>query len=121
MKKHYKKYYNWRAEHPGDWHFQIETGGYFRSIRTFCEIRRNVGDYTDLRDEKIRYRDRTGNKMLDAWNDYPISKGCGRSWKTFTKHRKQWMVRRDPEPLIPSWWYKYGPWVWDRPWKGSFR
>lgn len=130
MKKHYKKTYRLRdrncedrSRHEKDWSYSLEHGGYHRAIRTFPEIRRNAGDKTDLRGEKIRYRNRSAADMLDAWNDYPISKGWGRSWKTYTKHRKQWMTGRDPAPKLPDWWTSWPlrARYYDLPWLGSFR
>lgn len=120
MKHHYNKEYTWGSTHPGDWRYDLKAGGYHRAVRTFPEIRRNVSDKTEYRNEKIRYRDRSAGHMLDAWNDFPISRNYGRSWKDYTKYRKQWMRCREPEPVVPRWMRSYGRY-WDLPWIGGYR
>jgi hypothetical protein len=73
-------------------------GGYYRSIHTFPEIRRNVGDATDYRDVAKFARARRNNGNLNSWNDFGRSRQYKASWKDFTRYKKQWMVSSDPKP-----------------------
>lgn len=105
MKSQYRKYKNrWAGKHPGEFHYEHVKRSYYRRIRTFPELRRLAGDKADY--EHASYidvgRNRGRNsKMLDAWNDFPKKRTSGnaRSWKDFTKHKKQWMVSDDPKPI----------------------
>jgi hypothetical protein len=104
MKKNYKKVMRYRAKHDGDFYYEWIGHGYHRPIRTFNEIRQNECDRTDFRQEHIpcSVRARRNDHVLDAWNDVHRSREYGKSWKHFTRHRKQWMVGRDPSPSACS-------------------
>ena len=101
MKTGYRKEFCYRSKEKNDWHYSSLRAGYYRKIRTFPELRRNAADAVDYRDEPHidvkRGRGRNSNK-LDAWNDFPVSRTGGRSWKDYTRHRKQWMTGDDPKP-----------------------
>lgn len=104
MKPNYRKEFSWRAKHPRDFCYDSVQGGYYRQIRTIQEIRRNIGDYTDFRaDPHIDVKRGRGrnSSMLDSWNDFPVSRRGKKSWKDFTRHKKQWMVGGDPKPVLP--------------------
>jgi hypothetical protein len=112
MKKNYKKVMSYRAKHDGDFHYEWTGHGYHRPIRTFNEVRQNEGDRSDFRRERIpcAVRARRNDHTLNAWNDFNRSRNYGKSWKHFTRHRKQWMIGNDPapEPYVPL----IGGWVW---------
>lgn len=65
--------------------FQKRWGGMFRRMRTQQERRRNAGDRTDY-----GYQGRR-KSIPSAWDDIPYSRLGGKSWKDYTRHRRQWM------------------------------
>lgn len=107
MKKHYRKVACFRATEPG--HFYYCTHNYHRPVRTVGEIRAYLGLLADgrtdddMRDLKIFPRAARGPYELDAWNDFAISRSWKKSWKDFTKNRKQWMMGDEP-PIDPNGW-----------------
>lgn len=115
MKPRYRKTTHRRPKNEGDWYYDDVRGGYYRRIRTIQELRRNCGDAVDFRDEphvEIKSGRGRTHTMLDAWNDFPVSRRGGRSWKDYTRHKKQWMVGADPKPSIPSPRRGWGMLVW---------
>jgi hypothetical protein len=78
--------------------FYCKAYGYHRRVRTFGEIRANVGAFCDeeLRDLKVYPRRCRSAKELDAWNDFGVTRNYKKSWKDFTKLRKQWMMGGEP-------------------------
>lgn len=70
--------------------------GYFRSIQTFPERRDN--DFFDTHDEdrkmyRIKFRRARSSGMIpNSWDDIHVSREGGKSWKDYSKCRKQWMV-----------------------------
>lgn len=107
MKKHYRKIARWNATEPGDFYYC--THNYHRPIRTVAEIRANLGLIADgrtdddLRGLHIFPRGARGSYELDSWNDFAISRNWKKSWKDFTKNRKQWMMGDEP-PIDPNGW-----------------
>ncbi|UTC28396.1 hypothetical protein GURKE_03760 [Brevundimonas phage vB_BpoS-Gurke] len=61
---------------------------YFRHPRTMQERRRNAGD---VHDRVVSVR---GNRkhLPSSWDDIMASRRAGKSWKDFTRYRKQWMM-----------------------------
>lgn len=57
----------------------------WRQVRTFSEIRQHYHALDD--GQKVRRR-----RLLipTVWDDRTISRNWGRSWKDYTKRRKQW-------------------------------
>ncbi len=104
MKPNYRKVFSYRAKHAGDFYYDFTAGGYHRGVRTINELRQNYGDRVDLRDMPRSAHPRRCRNFseLDAWNDFSRSRDYGKSWKHFTRHRKQWMVAADPKP-VPRW------------------
>ena len=102
MKTKYRKVMRPRAEHAGDFWYVWNGRGYHRPIKTFNEIRQNICDQCDLRGEprSCQPRARRSRVELDAWNDECRDRNYGKSWKHFTRHRKQWMVGSDPKPRV---------------------
>lgn len=105
MKTQYRKYVDdWRKDSPGNFYYTLVSKGYYRRIRTISELRRRAADDVDF--PHVSYIDTGRNrgrntKMLDAWNDFPRARcrNNPRSWKDYTKHKKQWMVGNDPAPI----------------------
>ncbi len=100
MKKQYTKCLQWRAKHPGDFYYEHRAVYMHRQMRTFSEARAWVAADTDpeLRDLKVYPRPKRNPHWLDPWGDYTVCRNFGKSWKDYTRHRKQWMVADDPEP-----------------------
>lgn len=99
MKAKYRKVMRRRAEHSGDFCYVWNGSGYDRPIKTFNEVRQNVRDWHDLRDQphSCMPRARRGRYAIDAYNAERRGRNYGRSWKHYTRHCKQWMVGRDPK------------------------
>lgn len=79
----------------GDFYYEIITNRYYRPIRTKQEIARNVGDLCDARHEyrgmHIKgIRPCRGNGPLNSWNDFSRVRCWKKSWKDFTRQKKQW-------------------------------
>lgn len=100
MKQQYQKVLKFRAKHNGDFYYEWTGSGYYRPIGTFSEVRQNTGDANDFQKEEIKCRVRAKRSMrnLDPWQDFARSQNYGKSWKQYTRHRKQWMVKDDPKP-----------------------
>lgn len=93
MKPQYKKVDAWWRKNRST-HYVHAYSGYHRDIRTWSEARQNHYAIADLRDEyEFDYKIRKSRNLhdLDPWNDYPIRRNYGRSWKDYTKNHKQWM------------------------------
>lgn len=106
MKTHYVKKLTHDAKDEGDFYYSRRYGGYYRRIRTFQEIRQNEAH---LREHGQGCGIRLGrnNATLNSWNDFMVSRQYKKTWKDFTRYRKQWMVGDDPAPIPPrhrSWW-----------------
>ena len=88
MKKHYVKKPNWNNT---SWYYYIDYH-YHRQICTANELRQHSCAKTDRRADRLNYkiRGRRSPAYLDSWNDFNISKNYGKSWKHFTKQKKQW-------------------------------
>lgn len=101
MKTKYRKVYGFRAEHEGDFMYVWNGKGYHRPIQTFNEIRQNTNARRELRGlpRSAQPRGSRSRCELDAWNDENRGRDYGRSWKDYTRHRKQWMVGNDPKPV----------------------
>lgn len=84
----------WTIYHaePGDPYpcrrFRHRWRRYFRHPHTMQERRRNAGDAHD-REFCVRGRRK---HLPSAWDDLMASRRGGKSWKDFTRHRKQWMM-----------------------------
>lgn len=96
-----KKTLTWRRGHRADEYVYVHVGPFYhRHVRTFPEIRRNCADVNEYRETKMRgIRPCRGNVYLNAWNDWNVSRNYGKSWKDFTKNRKQWM---DTGEVVPD-------------------
>jgi len=106
MKKDYTKVWGWFATHPGDFYYKHVSGGYGRSLRTFQEQRRNTCDLADrdLADLGVKVRRSRAGNHLNPWNLERCATRYGaKTWKDFTRHKKQWGVARDPKPEWGSW------------------
>lgn len=98
QKKHYRKikqeYYfsHWRGEWKERYNqsmlgkYDIKYS-YFRSIHTKNEYKQNCWAI----DDGYHVRGRRRN-LPNAWDDVRISRAWKRSWKDFTKCKKQYMV-----------------------------
>jgi hypothetical protein len=86
LKPHYRRY-----DHRRGWGYQPRRSQ-FRPVRTFQEIRSNMMDRSDACDGfwSLRIRGNRSQPVLDARNDFPISKAWKKSWKDFTRQKKQW-------------------------------
>lgn len=102
MKKQYRKKLCLWGFRAGQFYYC--TDHHYRPIRTVPEIRANEGLAADIhwdedyRDLGLYPRGRRSSWNLDSWNDYRISRNYKKSWKDFTKHRKQWMMGVEPPP-----------------------
>lgn len=104
MKSKYEKYYldtHWYHSQrcrPNYWVYHLKSGGYGRgSFRTQQERRANksLRYDEDLKELNIhlRVRGHRSDEYLDAWNvEKTATRNWRRSWKEFTRHRKQWMT-----------------------------
>jgi hypothetical protein len=99
MKTKYSKVLNCWSNRPGDYFYVWNGRGYHRAVKTFSEIRQNEATRADLRGvhHTAHPRGRRSRYELDAWNDFKRDRTYGKSWKHYTRHRKQWMVREDPK------------------------
>ena len=106
LKKQYRKILCVRGMLAGQFYYR--TDRYHRQIRTAAEIRANEGLAADchwdddFRGLGLHPRGRRSSWNLDSWNDFKISRNYKKSWKDFTKHRKQWMMGIEPPPT--EWW-----------------
>ena len=101
MKKNYRKIVLRGKLNPhGKYCYVMETGHYHRPIKTFNEIRQNVGALydDDLIDHGVKPRSSRGQWKLNAWNDYSRSRNWKKSWKDFTKLDHQWQMKDEPDP-----------------------
>lgn len=77
---------------PGDPYpcrrFRHRWRRYFRRPRTLQEQRRNAGE---AHDRLYRARGRRMN-LPSAYDDLMVSRLGGKSWKDYTRFRKQWML-----------------------------
>lgn len=104
-KKNYRKVtYWWHTD--GQFAYEHVSGAHMcRRIRTFPERRQWIADDADeeLRDLGCRPRGGRSPGPLDPWNDYIVSRTGGRSWKDYTRARKQWdRDDRDATPYHPE-------------------
>ena len=93
MKNNYERVVRHRRSHNREPHVWFEFAhGYFRAVRTFPEIRANHNDARDpeLREYRVKVRGCRNRYALDSWNDFPNSRQMGKSWKDYTKNKKQW-------------------------------
>lgn len=106
MKSQYRKVYRtWSRGRDEDHDFVFEHKGpnYHRRIYTFQEVARNCSDEIEYRGMNMRgIRPCRRVHVLDPWNDWMISRNYGKSWKDFTKYRKQWMDESEPMPRRPK-------------------
>lgn len=102
MKTKYRKVLCRYADHAGDFMYVWNGRGYHRPIKTFNEIRQNTNARRELRGmpKSAQPRGCRSRCELDAWNDEERSRNYGKSWKHYTRHRKQWMVKDDPDPRV---------------------
>lgn len=107
MKKRYRKAWGRRrVHHPGEFYYDSVDGGYGRAISTFPELRRNEGDRSDreLCELGVKVRPCRTGRNLDSWNLERCESRYGkRTWKDFTRHRRQWGVGFDPKPVWDDW------------------
>lgn len=104
MKSQFRKEYRYFPRGRGDNDFVFVHRGpnYHRRIKTFPEVRQNCGDENEYRGTNMRgIRPCRSNTYLNAWIDGSICRNYGKSWKDFTKYRKQWMDESQP---VPSKW-----------------
>lgn len=92
MKTNYAKKMRPDATHAGDFWYVWQGCGYHRPIKTYNEIRQNICDEHDHRGDARSCRPRScrNRGALDAYNDVNRSRNYGKSWKDFTRFRKQW-------------------------------
>lgn len=81
MKPQYKKRDLWKRDRQ----VYENKYSYFRNPRTRAEIRFLAG--ADRDGEKVRRRRLT---IPSAYDDVCISRNWGKSWKDYTKNRRQW-------------------------------
>lgn len=104
MKTNYRKEINlWRDDDR--YYYENVCGGYHRHIYTFSELRANSGARSDYRRDpdfaqltNLLPRGRRTARYLDTYNDYSRCRNNGRSWKDYTKNRKQWEMGFEPAP-----------------------
>jgi hypothetical protein len=98
MKNNYKKITPklWFNTWKGEW--EVENWGvgrythnwdswHYRYVKTWNERRQNYNAKQD--GHKVRGK-RTFPNLPSVWDDIRISRIWGRSWKDYTKQRKQW-------------------------------
>lgn len=70
---------------------------YHRRIRTSGEIRANENDAGDpeLSHYGVKVRACRTSTYLDSRNDFPVGREYKKSWKDFTKNKKQWEPKSD--------------------------
>jgi hypothetical protein len=109
LKTHYRKTYTRGSTEK--FFYEVEYN-YHRPIHTFSEVRQNMGVLADeeLRELNVRPRACRNEMVLDSWNDFRISRNFKKSWKDFTKHRKQWMMgsEKPPQPCV---WEQHPRWT----------
>ncbi len=100
MKSQFRKEIRtWPKGRGNSFVFVHQGPNYHRSIKTFPEIRRNCADENEYRGTNMRgIRPCRRDHYLDSWNDFMVSRNYGKSWKDFTKYRKQWMDTSEPVP-----------------------
>ena len=84
MKKDYKRYGD-ELGRRAKGRYVHKYGGYYRLVRTTNELRQLKGDDAD--GIPVRRRRLT---IPTAYDDPNVSRFWKRSWKDFTKNRKQW-------------------------------
>lgn len=92
MKNHYKRVQRSRGSNRTEYVFEW---GYHRSVSTASEIRANTNDRADreFREYRVKVRGRRCAANLDARNDFSIARNFGKSWKDFTKNKRQWEAK----------------------------
>ncbi len=92
MKTQYRKVKKWWFRQGISPRYELEHGGYHRSINTWSEIRQNEWARDDIRQHDYTYKVRARRNyfLLDSWNDFNISRNYGRSWKDYTRNRNQY-------------------------------
>jgi hypothetical protein len=87
MKKHYEIIKDdgtsWGRKHKG--RYSCKYGYGHRYVRTYSELRQLYGDKAD----GIKVRQSRLN-IPTLYDDLPVSKDFKRSWKDFTKKKRQW-------------------------------
>lgn len=103
MKKHYRRVASRRSPEPGAFYYR--TYHYYRPVRTVPEIRAYYSLRADRRSDddmfELNIFPRRCAHELNPWNDFAISRSWKKSWKDFTKFRKQWMMADGP-PIDPN-------------------
>ena len=96
MKPNYRKVPRWyRPRSESDYVYDHVSGNYMRRMQTFGELRRNCQDVSEFGTE-VKGVGRRGDDILNPWNNERVpSRNFRRSWKEFTRHRKQWMISSD--------------------------
>lgn len=94
MKKHYKRrpdeprWSRWSNTYLPAWgvgRFEHKYARHYRTFQTFNEIRQH--EHALLDGAHIRAR---RLNLPRIWDDCHIGRNYGRSWKDFTKNRRQW-------------------------------
>lgn len=95
MKSQYRKEIKWYSKRADDFYYVHAWAGYHRSIRTFGELRQIAAEKADFRDGSVKRRLGRNTSVLDSWNDFNRGRSYKKSWKDFTKYKKQWMTSQD--------------------------
>ena len=89
MKKHYRRGgKNWWSEGTRERYkhcYTLQYGGWCRNVKTTNELRQLKG--ADADGEPVRRR---RLNIPTAYDDPRVSRDYGKSWKDYTKRRKQW-------------------------------
>lgn len=92
MKPHFKACGPFRKK---GWQYGLRWGSWFRPIHTAQELRQREADRVDARHDRqmIKARGNRSTRFLNAWNDVPVSRSGGKSWKDYTKRPAQYRPR----------------------------
>lgn len=70
--------------------YRHRWGGYYRAIKTFSERKQSNAHKADGYSNLIRAR-RNSDSLPSTWDDICVSRCYGKSWKDFTKAKKQYL------------------------------
>lgn len=87
MKTQYTKELTW----DGRPSYERISSSYYRPIKTFAEIRDREAMRTEHGElfQKLT-RGCRNYRFLNAYNDFSRARNYGRSWKDYTRQKKQW-------------------------------
>ncbi len=72
--------------------YTLKYPKWYRHPKTLNEKKQTCGFQNDYRELRIR-GERTWKMLPTSWDDINVTRTWGKSWKDYTKHKKQWMKK----------------------------